>query len=149
MQATATPYIETDDRPKAPHHAEREVTLPPMPSVPPDLFRRIQAYKYLEDAVESLNRVERALLGDFAVTAKAGKYHLASIVAQMIDRPDLQDEFDRVRDEAVMRARQELSMRRPAGSRKPRPKPLPQPDESIRTRKPVDQPYRDKGRDTD
>lgn len=116
---------------------DREVPPPSlMHPLSPDLFRRNMGFRLFEAAAKALLALEKGLLGDYAVSAKAAKYHIAQMAAEMIDRPDLSEEFGRARDEAVLQARTEFNLRRA-----PRPKQPPKTaDRGIGSHKPH---YRD------
>lgn len=97
---------------RPPH--DREIVAALMYSLPPDIFRRAMGQRLFRQAEESLQKLRKALIGEYEVSARAAKFHIAAVVMKLIDRPDLEQEFIEGRDEAVQQARAELAMRRPA-----------------------------------
>lgn len=92
-----------------------DISLPeptgPMPLVPPEIFRRRMTARLLEDAEESIQKLEQALLADNAGAASASRYHLAAVIAGILHDDDLQQHFLKRRNEAIQQARNIQPMR--------------------------------------
>jgi hypothetical protein len=90
----------------------------PMPSVPPEIFRRRMTARLLEDAITSIRKLEAALLADNAGAAAAARYHLAAEVSNTLHQHDLMENYVKLRNDAISQALAIQPMRR----RGPKPK---------------------------
>lgn len=81
--------------------AEREI---PMPTVPPDLFRRKLAHRALTKIEAAIRAFDELAQTDNTVAAEAGYLDIAVTIARKLKREDLAQEFEARRQEVVVRA---------------------------------------------
>lgn len=150
MLATSTLWIRTPMYAAA-EVLSRDFNVAPSPdreirmavTIPPELYRRKQAYRTFAKALEAIRAYRDATEMDYPGAQAAGYYALAAELAPLINRGDLAFEFERMAQEAMVRVASAKPMRRrpKTGPRQPR---IPKDSPLRPNRTPDDQPRKNR-----